>query len=291
MTNDTLTAVEGIRVGHFTDADSKTGCTVIALPEGNTVAAEVRGAAPATREFGLLAPGMTVQSANAIVLSGGSAYGLATADGVMRALEREGSGYKTAAAVVPIVPAACLYDLAVGDGAVRPDADAGEMAFAAASTNAVPVGPVGAGTGATCGKWRGEKIAAGLGSAAMTVDGVTVAALVAVNALGDVFTLEGEPVTGGAAVPGPRHVPPAQNENTTLAVLATNAALDRAQLQRLIVRAHDAFGVCLRPAHTVSDGDICFGVATGAVTDGLAPHNLAEAAFEVIGRSIERAIT
>ena len=286
MTNNSLTAIEGIQVGHYTDLDAQTGCTVVVLPEPSVVAGEVRGAAPATREYALLGPGMTVEQAHAIVLSGGSAFGLATADGVMQALAEQGRGFTTATAVVPIVPTAALYDLGVGDGSVRPDAEAGQAALAAASSEPVPQGLVGAGTGATCGKWRGEMIPGGIGSAAVAVGDATVAALVAVNALGDVFSLEGESITGGPAVAGPRPEPPSET-NTTLAIIATDAELTRNQLGRLLVRAHDAYGACLRPAHTGSDGDICFGVATGTAPADV--HNLAEGAFEAVGRAITNA--
>lgn len=287
--NTTLTAIDGITVGHHTDAVARTGCTVIVLPEPSVVAGEIRGAAPATREYGLLAAGMTVQQANALVLTGGSAYGLATAHGVMGELERQERGYTTTTAVVPIVPAAALYDLGVGSAAVRPTAESGVAAFRAASTRPVAQGLVGAGTGATCGKWRGEKIPVGLGSAAVRVGEATVAALVAVNALGDVFSLEGVSMTGGPAVAEPLARPPAANQNTTLGVVATDAALSRDQLGRLLVRAHDAYGACLRPAHTSFDGDICFAVSAGERDAEL--HNLAEGAFEAVGRAIENAVT
>lgn len=285
--NETLTGIGGIEVGHYTDAAARTGCTVIVLPEPSVIAAEARGAAPATREYALLAPGMTVEQAHAVVLSGGSAYGLATADGVMAELEAQGRGYSTDAAVVPIVPTACLYDLAVGDASVRPRAVDGAAAFQAASGEPVAQGLVGAGTGATCAKWRGESLPGGLGSSLVTVGDAKVAALVAVNALGDAFSLEGESLTGGPPVAGPRTVVPEQ-QNTTLAVVATDAALTRSQLGRLVVRAHDAFAVCLRPAHTAADGDICFAVSTG--TAQAEAHNLAEGAFEAVGRAIENAI-
>jgi L-aminopeptidase/D-esterase-like protein len=286
--NNTLTAIDGITVGHYTDAGAQTGCTVIVLPEPSVVAGEVRGAAPATREFGLLSPGMTVEQAHALVLAGGSAFGLAAADGVMTALESQGRGYATTAAVVPIVPTAALYDLGVGDANVRPTPADGVAALQAASSEPVVQGLVGAGTGATCAKWRGEKIPGGIGSAVVRVGGATVAALVAVNALGDVFSLEGESLTGGPPVAGPLAKPPQSNQNTTLAVVATDAALTRAQLGRLLVRAHDAYGACLRPAHTSFDGDICFAVSAGTVPGE--PHNLAEAAFEAVGRAIANAV-
>lgn len=285
--NDTLTGIAGIEVGHYTDVDARTGCTVIVLPEPSVLAAEVRGAAPATREYALLASGMTVEQAHAVVLSGGSAYGLATADGVMAELEAQGRGYSTNAAMIPIVPTACLYDLAVGGAAVRPGASEGTAAFRAASADPVAQGLVGAGTGATCAKWRGEALPGGLGSSLVRVGDASVAALVAVNALGDVFSLEGESLTGGPAVAGSRIVAPEQ-QNTTLAIIATDAALSRAQLSRLLVRAHDAFAVCLRPAHTAADGDICFAVSVG--TAQAEAHNLAEGAFEAVGRAIENAI-
>ncbi len=289
VANNTLTAIDGIAVGHDTDVAAATGCTVIVLPEPSVVAGEVRGAAPATREFGLLGAGMTVEQAHAIVLTGGSAFGLATADGVMCELESQGRGYQTKTATVPIVLAAALYDLGVGDGAVRPTADSGIDALRAATTDPVAIGRVGAGTGATCAKWRGQRLPGGLGSAAVQVGEVMVAALVVVNALGDVFSLEGESLTGGPAVAGPLAEPPAAGENTTLAVVATNATLTRAQLSRLLVRAHDAFGACLRPAHTSFDGDICFAVSTATTTGEL--HTIAEAAFEATGRAIANAIT
>jgi len=288
MTNDSLTAIAGILVGHYTDAIAQTGCTVVVLPDSAVVAGEVRGAAPATREYALLAPGMSAQHAHAIVLTGGSAFGLATADGVMDALEEQGRGYPTSAGVVPIVPAAVLYDLAVGDSTARPASEHGRAAFDAAMPDPVATGLVGAGTGATCGKWRGERIPGGLGSAAVKVGDATVAALVAVNALGDVFTLEGDSLTGGPAVAGPRAEPPA-DQNTTLAIVATDAVLSRPQLSRLLVRAHDAFGACLRPAHTAFDGDLCFAVSAGQMQAD--PHNLAEGAFEAVGRALANAVT
>ncbi len=287
--NRTLTGIVGISVGHYTDASARTGCTVIVLPEPSIIAGEVRGAAPATREFGLLGAGMTVEQAHAILITGGSAYGLAAADGVMSELEAAGRGYSTKAAVVPIVPTAGLYDLAVGDATIRPTAQNGTEAFRAATADPVLQGLVGAGTGATCAKWRGEKVPGGLGSAAVRAGDATVAALVAVNALGDAFSLEGDSLTGGPHIPGPLANPPTPSENTTLAVVATDAQLTRAELGRLLVRAHDAYGACLRPAHTSFDGDICFAVSAGDIIEPV--HNLAEAAFEAIGRAIANAIS
>ena len=289
--NLTLTAVKGVRVGHWTDPGAATGVTVVDLPEPNVTSVEVRGAAPGTRELALLAPGMTVQTVQAIVLAGGSAFGLAAADGVVRRLEQTDRGYPTAAGVVPIVASAVLFDLAVGDSSVRPTADNGVAAFESASRGPVEMGQLGAGTGATVAKWRGVDAVkpGGLGSYATTCRGATIAALAVVNALGDVFTIEGDPLTGGIPVPGPPAMSPTLGEQTTLVVLATDAKLTRPELGRLIVRAHDAFAVTLRPAHTRYDGDVVFAVSCG---DMEADHDaLGEAAFEVVGRSIERAIT
>ncbi len=284
----TLTSVPGVLVGHWADADAQTGCTVVVLPEPNVTTAEVRGAAPATREYALLQPGMTVEQAHAIVLTGGSAFGLSAADGVVQALEAAGRGYATAAGPVPIVPAAALFDLGVGDGSVRPGPEGGALAFYAATSEPVANGLVGVATGATVSNWRGAPQPGGLGSVATAVGRATVAALVAVNAVGDVFSIEGESLTGGPHAAGP-HVPPeSSGANTTLIVVATDAHLDRSALQRLCVRAHDAIGACLRPGHTAFDGDICFAVSTGDVAEP--PPDLAEGAFEAAARAIERAL-
>lgn len=284
----TLTSVAGIRVGHWTDPDARTGCTVVVLPEPNVAFAEVRGAAPATRELGLLQAGMTVQQVQAIVLTGGSAFGLSAADGVMTGLEADGRGYPTRGGNVPIVPAAALFDLAVGDGSVRPGPDEGRSAYAAASDRPVEGGAVGAGTGAMVAKWRGEGRPGGLGSAAVRAGDATVAAIAAVNATGDVFAVDGESLTGGTPVPPQRPAEPPVGENTTLLLVATDAALSRDGLSRLCVRGHDALGACLRPAHTAFDGDICFAVSVGGVDE--LPHVLAEAAFEAVAAAIEAAI-
>jgi L-aminopeptidase/D-esterase-like protein len=286
--NGTLTTVAGVEVGHWTDSAAMTGCTVIRLPEPNVIAGETRGAAPGSRETALLRPGMAVEQAQAILLAGGSAFGLAAADGVMRELEAAGRGYPTPAGPVPIVPAAVLYDLLVGDPAVRPTAADGAAAYRTATTEPVEQGRVGAGTGATVAKWRGTPQPAGIGSAAVEIGGVTVGALVAVNALGDIFSLEGEALTGGPHAAGPLATGPPVGENTTLAVVATDAALTRLELTRLAVRAQDAFAACIRPAHTRFDGDTCFAVSCGNRTALV--DNVAEGAFEATGRAIAAAI-
>ena len=281
----TLTAVPGVRVGHWTDPVGMTGVTVVVPPEPNVTAVEIRGAAPGTRETALLAPGMKVESVQAIALCGGSAFGLAAASGVTAELERDGRGHPTMAGVVPIVPAAVIFDLAVGDRSARPGPEQGAAAYRAASPDPVQMGNVGAGTGATVAGWRGSWRKGGVGSAASDGE-ATVGALAVVNAVGDVFTLEGEPLTGGPLVPGPPAAAP--GPNTTLVVVATDAAFGRSALQRLLVRAHDSLAVCLRPGHTRYDGDAVFAVSCGAREAD--PDVIGEAVFAVVGRAIEAAI-
>lgn len=288
--NDTITAVAGIEVGHWSNRETKTGCTVVVLPEPNVITAEIRGAAPGTREYGLLQTGMRVEQAQAILLTGGSAFGLAAADGVMRGLADDGRGHLTPAGRVPIVPSAVLFDLFQGDGGVRPGPAEGETAYRAASRDPVEQGLVGAGTGATVAKWRGfENIqTGGIGSAIRHVGQATVGALVAVNAVGDVFTVEGEPLTGGEHEPGPPAPMPEPLTNTTLMVIATDADLSRTELSRLAVRAHDGLAVSVRPAHTRYDGDIAFAVSCGETVEDV--DALAEGAFGATCAAIESAI-
>ncbi|MDX1468211.1 MAG: P1 family peptidase [Acidimicrobiia bacterium] len=288
--NETITAVPGIEVGHWTDLEAGTGCTVVVLPEPNVVTAEARGAAPGTREYALLQPGMRVEQAQAILLTGGSAFGLSAADGVVRALEADGRGHETLVARVPIVPAAVVFDLYPGDSTVRPGPMEGEAAYRSASGNPVESGRVGAGTGTTVAKWRGFEHSApgGLGSAVRSVEDATVGALVVLNALGDVFSVRGEPLTGGDHEPGPMAELPSDLGNTTLVVVATDARLSRIELNRLVVRAHDALAVCVRPTHTRFDGDVVFGVSCGVKGGGV--EDLAEAAFGATAAAIEAAV-
>jgi len=287
--NDSITAIPGIEVGHWQDRTAMTGCTVVVLPEPNVVAGEARGAAPGTREFALLQPGMRVEQAQAILLTGGSAFGLAAADGVVRGLEADGRGHETPVGRVPIVPGAVIFDL-FPDFFARPGADQGEAAYRSASSDPVSSGLVGAGTGATVAKWRGfeHRRPGGLGSAKKMAGEATVGVLVVVNAVGDVFTLEGESLTGGDVEPGPPNLTPEAFTNTTLVVVATDAKLSRLELFRLVVRAHDALAACLRPVHTDFDGDVVFAVSAGVVTTEV--HTVAEAAFGATGRAIENAV-
>ena len=301
-----ITAIKGIKVGHHTLAARPTGCTVVLTEGGAVGAVDVRGAAPGTRETALLDPMHTVQEVHAVVLAGGSAFGLAAADGVMRYLEERGVGYATRAARVPIVPAAILYDLAVGgDPSIRPTADCGYRAAQAATRKPVAEGSVGAGAGATVGKLGGPRRAmkGGIGTALVELsDGIRVAALMAVNAVGDVY----EPATGaliagvrsgdGRQLAGARallrqpapEVPP--GENTTIGVVATNAALDKAQLGIVARMAHDGLARAVRPAHTPVDGDAIFALSTGAVANPTSLLQIGALAADVTAGAIVRAV-
>lgn len=276
---DGLTAVAGLKVGHFTDPRRPTGCTVVLCDPGTVGGVDVRGAAPGTRETDLLAPGTLVEHVHAVLLSGGSGFGLEAATGVVRWLEEHGHGLEVGPVRVPIVPAAVLFDLWLGDPHVRPDAEAGYAACVAAS-NATPAqGNVGAGAGATVGKLFGIERAmkGGIGHASIRVGTVTVAALVAVNALGDVVDpATGEPIAGARSADGRRllrsmqaiergELPerPRAGSATAIGVIATDAVLSKAQASRLASMAHDGLARTINPAHTMTDGDTLFALATG----------------------------
>lgn len=259
--------VDGVEVGHWTDVEARTGCTVIVFPPGTVGSGEIRGGAPATREFALLDPGRIVDRVDAVVLSGGSAFGLAAAEGVVDELERMGRGFPTPAGVVPIVVGMSLFDLGVGDGSVRPDGRAGSLAFAARSSH-VEVGPVGAGTGATYGNWRGTGAArpGGLGIASIGRGDLVVSAVVAVNAAGDIDDGELDTVdriTDGSFDEWPDRSDPFAN--TTLGVVVTNAALDKAACHLVAQGGHDGLARVIVPAHTRTDGDAIVVAATGVV--------------------------
>ena len=286
----TLTSVPGVRVGHWTDRDARTGCTVILLPEPNVAAVEIRGAAPGSRETALLEPGMKVEQIQAVLLTGGSAYGLAAADGVVARLEEQGRGHPTLSGVVPIVPAAVVYDLHLGSRTFRPGPAEGAAAFDAAHIGPVEMGNLGAGTGATVAGWRGfENVQwGGVGSTSVAVGDTVVGALAIVNGVGDVFALDGRPLTGGDPETGPPAMQPNPSDNTTLVVVATDALLSRTEVLRLAVRAQDAIATCLRPSHTRYDGDAAFAVTCGTAEADL--DALGEAAFVSCGRAIEAAL-
>jgi len=294
-----ITHVDGIRVGHHTLVGGPTGCTVILAGSGAVGAVDVRGGAPGTRETDLLAPDNMVSEVHAIVLAGGSAFGLDAATGVMRFLSEQGVGYQTSAGPVPIVPAAILFDLGIGgDPEIRPDAACGYEAARHAGT-AVEEGSVGAGAGATVGKLLGRQRAmkGGIGTAALrTADGLVVGAIVAVNAVGSVIDPRtGRPVAGVRADDGRRLEDPfllvrrgadaglPWRENTTIGVVATNARLSKAQALKVAQMAHDGIARAIVPAHTPSDGDTLFALATG--TRG------AEASVGVIGALAAEAVS
>ena len=305
--NATLTAVAGIKVGHHTLTERPTGCTVVLVEKGAVGGVDVRGAAPGTRETDLLNPVNTVERVQAIVLSGGSAFGLDTATGVMRYLEERGIGYPTGVIPVPIVPAAILFDLGVGGNPrIRPTADCGYRAATAATDGAVAEGNVGAGAGATIGKLGGpgRGMKAGIGTASFTTpDGTVIAALVAVNALGDVIDPETGQVVAGVRTPDGKHLadarkllrspdfkpPTGHPANTTIGVVATNARLTKAQATKLAQMAQDGLARALYPAHTTVDGDTIFALATGERRDAGDVLTLGVFAADVVAQAIVRA--
>lgn len=312
MKNNTLTQIEGVLVGHFTHARRPTGCTVVLTPAGAIAGVDVRGAAPGTRETDLLLPSNSVQGVHGIVLSGGSAYGLDAASGVMQWLEEHGHGLRVGPVRVPIVPAAVIFDLLVDDfsqggSRIRPDAQAGYQACVNASTAPVAQGNVGAGAGATLGKMNGPHCAmkGGLGSAALTVNGVTVAALVVCNALGDVVDPRtGQLLAGARRAPDSRelldirqaqlsgHVmsPVPVGSNTTIGVVATDAVLTKPQAQRLAQVAHDGLARSIRPVHTPLDGDTLFALGTGTSGQATDMMLLSTLAAEVTAMAVVEAV-
>ncbi len=304
--NSPLTAVPGIKVGHYTLTARPTGCTVILAEAGATAGVDVRGAAPATRETDVLNPLNLVQIAHAVVLSGGSAFGLDSASGVMRYLEEKKIGFEFGRAFVPIVPAAALFDLTVGDGRIRPNADCGYRAATAASTTAVGEGSVGAGAGATIGKTAGpgRAMKGGIGSAAITLpNGLIVSALVAVNAAGDVIdpatgqTVAGVRTADGRAFADARKLLRSgtirfqAGQNTTLGVVATNARLTKTEATEVARMAHDGFARAIAPSHTPVDGDTIFTLATGAQAGAADVGQIGALAAEVMADAIVRAAT
>jgi L-aminopeptidase/D-esterase-like protein len=286
-----ITTVPGIRVGHRTDAVGLTGCTVVLCPPGTVGSGEVLGGAPGTRETDLLRPGMLVEEVHAVLLTGGSAFGLAAADGVMRYLEERGVGFDAGVARVPIVPAAVLFDLWVGDPNARPGPQEGYEACAGADT-AVAEGNVGAGTGATV---AGGTVKGGLGTASATEGAVVVGALFAVNALGAVVDDEGTPIAGSPeAAARPPLRPPGSTPsdelpaNTTIGVVATNARLSKERAHLLARAGHHGLARAVSPAHTIRDGDTVFTLATGEVDGSQAI--VEELAERVVAEAIRRAV-
>ena len=301
-----ITDVAGIEVGHFTDPRRPTGCSVVIAREGAVAGVDVRGAAPGTRETDLLAPGNLVEQVHAIMLAGGSAWGLEAATGAVRWLEEHGVGLDVGVGRLPLVPAAVLFDLHVGDMKVRPDAAAGYAACNAATREPPAEGNVGAGAGAVVGKMFGLQHAmkGGVGTASVTVAGVTVGALIACNAVGDVVDPDtGRPLAGARAADGltlrdTRHAllrgepphPLLAGSNTTIGVIATDARLTKVQAQRLAVAGHDGLARSINPVHTMSDGDTLFTLATGHVPHHPGMMVLATMAAEAVARATVRAV-
>jgi L-aminopeptidase/D-esterase-like protein len=303
--NETVTTVPGIRVGHATDPEGLTGCTVVICDGGAVGGVDQRGGAPGTRETDLLRPMHLVQEVHAVLLAGGSAFGLAAADGVMRHLVEQGIGFDAGVATVPIVPAAILFDLDLGDPAARPDAEMGAAACRAATDAPVPEGNVGAGTGATCGKILGIKRAmkSGVGTAAIDLGGgLVVGAIVAGNPFGDVVDPASGEILAGARKPLANE--PADTlavmrgvvgkaalgfaSNTVIGVVATNGRLTKEEANKVAQMAQDGIARAVRPAHTMFDGDTLFAMATGKKK---ADVNLVGAyAAETVSRAIVRAV-
>ncbi len=301
-----LTDVAGIEVGHFTETRRPTGCSVVMARDGAVAGVDVRGAAPGTRETDLLQPSNLVDKVHAITLSGGSAWGLDAASGVMRWLEENHIGLSTGYGLVPIVPAAVVFDLGVGDARIRPDAQAGYQACLAASRQPPAQGNVGAGTGALVGKLFGmpRAMKGGIGTASLCVEGITVAALIVCNAVGDVIdpstgqAIAGARTSDGKALLGSRdsmvkgELP--QNllagTNTTIGVVATDAVLTKPQAQRLAQVSHDGLARAINPVHTMLDGDTLFALATGRSGKSASMLLLATLAAEVTARAVVNAV-
>jgi L-aminopeptidase/D-esterase-like protein len=307
--NTTITAVPGIKVGHQTLAERPTGCTVIlADADGATGGVAQRGGAPGTRETDLLDPSNMVDKVHAIVLSGGSAFGLEAATGTVKWLEEHNIGWPTASGKVPIVPSAILFDLPVGNNPkIRPTADCGYRAAAAATNAPVTEGTLGAGAGATVGKTGGpgRSMKAGIGSYSITMpNGLIVGAIVAVNAVGDVIDPDTGRVVAGVRNPdgsfadarkilraGQPAAASRPGENTTIGVVATNARLTKAQAQRMALMADDGFARAIFPSHTMGDGDTVFSLATGQWTGEVNLTQIGALAADVMARAIVRAAT
>ena len=302
-----LTAVAGVKVGHYTLSERPTGCTVVVIEKGAVGGVDVRGGAPGTRETDLLDPVNSVETIHAVVLSGGSAFGLDAATGVMRFLEEQGVGFETGVAEVPIVVGAILFDLGVGeDPSVRPGAACGYQAALRADASPVAEGNVGAGAGATVGKLQGSRRAmkGGIGTASVTLpDGLTVAALVAVNAIGDVIDPQtGQVIAGvrtedGAGLADARRlirsgatVRQLPLQNTSIGVVATNADLTKPQATKIAQMAHDGFARAIYPSHMPWDGDTIFSFGTGEYGGNADLSTIGALAADVMAEAVVRAV-
>lgn len=304
--NATLTAIPGIKVGHYTLAERPTGCTVVLVEAGATAGIEVRGAAPATRDTDLLRPEKMVQKIYGIALSGGSLFGLSSADGVLRFLEEKKIGIAYGGMRIPVVPGASIFDLGVGDARIRPTADCGYRAAQDAAATPVAEGSVGAGAGATLGKFSGMSRAmkSGVGSAAITMpDGLMVAALVVANPLGDVIDADTGKVIAGVRNADGRGLADARRlfrsdahraeagNNSTIGVVATNAQLTKAQATYLAQLTDDGYARAIWPIHTLVDGDTVFALATGSKAGDVDMIRLGALAADVMAAAVVRAAT
>ncbi len=298
--HDDITDVPGIRVGHDTDLEAGTGCTVVLCDKPMVGGVDVRGGAPATRETDLLNPLCLVNEVNAVLLTGGSAFGLDAASGIVQYLKERKIGYDTGIIRVPIVPAAAIFDLALGSAAIHPDASAGYRACEQASEAPVAQGNIGGGTGATVGKLFGPQLAmkGGLGSASTELaGGVIVGALVIVNALGDIIDPQTQKTLAGVRHPLQQNPAP-QNPlgNTTIAIIATDAPLSKAHINKVAQMAHDGMAQVIRPAHTMFDGDTVFALAQEAGLSTPQEHAaqsvsmIGAAAANTLARAIVKAI-
>lgn len=307
---DLITHVPGIRAGHATDEAHHTGCTVVICPPDTVGGVDLRGPSPGSRETALLAPDKHVSDVSAVLLTGGSAFGLAAADGVMRYLEQHGLGHWTPRATVPIVPAAVVYDLFFSGGARRPDAEMGYAACQAATEGELPQGNVGAGAGVSVGKWAGFEgiMKGGFGSASVSFglsggQRVTVGAAAVTNCVGDVLNADGSVLAGARAPDGGwlgernrlehfmEDPPTPPGTNTTLIVVATDARLSKVETNRLASQAHNGMAIAVRPVHTTHDGDVAFALATGQVECrfDLVAYAAVEAVAEAIRNSVRHA--
>jgi L-aminopeptidase/D-esterase-like protein len=309
-TTRSIVDVGGLRVGHHTDSRRPTGCTVVIFEGGAVAGVDVRGAAPGTRETDLLNPLNTVQKVNAILLAGGSAFGLDAASGVMRYLEENKMGYRVGPVIVPIVPAAILFDLNLGDPKIRPDEQSGYAACQASSSSAPAEGNMGAGAGATVGKMFGMQAAmkSGLGSASIALgdSGLMVGAIVAVNALGDVRDRESGRILAGARADGegfldcmeqimegaslPGHHPTQPGAHTTIGIVATNAVLTKSEATKVAQMAHDGLARTINPVHTAADGDTIFAAATGLSSVRADVTTIGAIGAEAMARAVNRAV-
>lgn len=293
-----ITDIEGIKVGHAQNFDAGTGLTVLIPPKGNTASVDVRGGGPGTRETDLLNPVNTVSEVSAIVLSGGSSYGLAGSVGVVEELEKDGRGFEVPSGIVPIVPQAILYDLDYKSYKIRPDKKMGSETYKNASFTENRQGIIGAGTGATVGKALGKEflMKSGLGSATISVGDLKVSAIVAVNAMGDIFDDEKNKQIAGI-LKNNKFIPTLEvleniseknSLNTTIGIVATNGKFNKTELRKIASMTHNGYARAIRPVHTMMDGDTIFSLATNKIKADL--NLVGSLGAKVMARAIANAI-